>query len=430
MILETTRLILRPWKESDAESLYEHAKNPLVGPAAGWPVHTSTQNSREIIRGVLSADETYAVTLKGDDAAIGSVGLLIGDNSNLNIPTDEGEIGYWIGQPFWGHGIIPEAVRELMRYAFDVLKLTTLWCGYFDENKKSKRAAEKCGFKYHHTEYEKEWPLINTTKTQHVTRITKDEYQRDLIVNLEKIHTTPMGEERIKRNLDLQTIDIVAWCKDAVQNADIIFGLGKNWYAYKDSAAITISTRSFTIITAHKINPKVRVLRESDYECLPEFLYHSIYIPKGEEWPSREIINDPEIIVYIKEFGSKKGDLGVVAEQNRQIIGAAWTRIIPAYGHVDEDTPELVISLLPEFRGYGIGTRLMKKLFEVLRENGYKQTSLSVQKDNPAVRFYQRLGYEMTGERPDHAGHEDYLMIKYLTENKTPTKKGVVSTLM
>jgi ribosomal protein S18 acetylase RimI-like enzyme len=104
----------------------------------------------------------------------------------------------------------------------------------------------------------------------------------------------------------------------------------------------------------------------------------------------------------------------VAAEQNGQVIGAAWTRIIPAYGHINNETPELAISVLPGFRGYGIGAKLMKKLFEVLRENGYKQTSLSVQKDNPAVRFYQRLGYEMSGERLDHAGHEDYLMIRNL----------------
>ena len=159
---------------------------------------------------------------------------------------------------------------------------------------------------------------------------------------------------------------------------------------------------------------KVRVMRESDYACLPEFLYQALYIPEGEEWPPRSIINDPEIFVYIKDFGTQPGDLGIVAEQNGQIIGAAWTRIIPAYGHIDDETPELAISLLPEFRGCGIGAKIMKKLFKVLRENGYNKTSLSVQKDNPAVRFYQRLGYKISGERLDHAGHEDYLMIKYL----------------
>jgi ribosomal protein S18 acetylase RimI-like enzyme len=236
----------------------------------------------------------------------------------------------------------------------------------------------------------------------------------DLTHNIDKLHVTQMGVERIKRNLNLQTDDVVAWCKNAVKNADIIIGQGKNWYVYGSGVAITINSRSYTIITAHKINAKVRELRESDYACLPEFLYQAIYIPEGVEAPPRSVINEPEIFVYIKDFGTRPGDLGMVAEQNSQIIGAAWTRIIPAYGHIDNDTPELAISILPEFRGYGIGTKLMKKLFEVLRQNGYQQTSLSVQKDNPAVRFYQQLGYELSGERLDYVGHEDYLMIKEL----------------
>ncbi len=178
-MLNTTRLILRPWKESDAQSLYEYAKDPLVGPAAGWPVHTSVENSRQIIREVLSANETYAVTIKGDDKAIGSVGLLIGDKSNLNINAGEAEIGYWIGTPYWGKGYIPEAVQELMRHAFEDLGISALWCGYFDGNEKSKRVGEKCGFKFHHTEENKPWPLINAFKTQHITCITKEEWENN-----------------------------------------------------------------------------------------------------------------------------------------------------------------------------------------------------------------------------------------------------------
>jgi len=232
--------------------------------------------------------------------------------------------------------------------------------------------------------------------------------------NLEKLHTTQMGAKRIKRNLNLQAEDVVAWCKYAADQADIIIRQGKNWYVYRNGTVITINAHSYTIITAHKINAKIRVMRESDYDCLPELLYQAIYIPTGEELPPRSIINDPEIFVYIKDFGISSGDLGVVADQNGQVVGAAWTRIIPAYGHIDNDTPELAISILPEFRGYGIGTKLMKKLFAVLREHGYRQTSLSVQKDNPAVRLYKRLGYKITEEKLDHAGHEDYIMIKEL----------------
>ena len=177
MILETERLVLRPWDEADAESLYEYARDERVGPVAGWPVHTSVENSREIIRSVLSADETYAVCLKEDSKAIGSIGLMIGKNSNLSLPENEAEIGYWIGVPFWGQGLIPEAVRELMRHAFADLHLETLWCGYFEGNEKSKRCQEKCGFIYHHTNKAIYWELMDDIRTEHITRLTKDEWK-------------------------------------------------------------------------------------------------------------------------------------------------------------------------------------------------------------------------------------------------------------
>ena len=174
MILYTERLILRPWEESDAESLYEYAKNPEVGPIAGWPVHTSVENSREIIRDVLSAEETYAVCLREDNKAIGSVGLMIGEHSNLDLPEEEGEIGYWIGVPFWGRGLIPEAVQELIRHGFEDLKLKRLWCGYFDGNIKSRRVQEKCGFVYHHTNKDIYWKLMDDSRTEHITCFEPD----------------------------------------------------------------------------------------------------------------------------------------------------------------------------------------------------------------------------------------------------------------
>ena len=162
------------------------------------------------------------------------------------------------------------------------------------------------------------------------------------------------------------------------------------------------------------MNVVIREITEADYLLLDDFIYTAIYIPPGEEWPPREVIFDPEIYIYVDRFGGKPGDCGVVAEQDGKVIGMAWTRIIPAYGHIDDDTPELAISVLAEFRGHNIGTMLMERLFDLLRERGYKRTSLSVQKNNPAVRFYQRLGYVVTGEKLDHVGHEDYIMIKEL----------------
>ena len=175
--LETERLILRPWEEADAESLYRYAKNPKVGPSAGWPVHTSVENSREIIRGVLSEPETYAVVLKETGEPVGSIGLMIGDNSRLGLEKDEGEIGYWIGEPYWGQGLIPEAVREMMRYGFEELGMKALWCAYFDGNEKSRRVQEKCGFCYHHTEENVVCPQIDDIRTEHVTRISKEAWE-------------------------------------------------------------------------------------------------------------------------------------------------------------------------------------------------------------------------------------------------------------
>ena len=178
MILYTERLILRPWEDSDAESLYEYARDGRVGPIAGWPVHTSVENSREIIRTVLSVPETYAVCLKEDNKAIGSVGLKTGKKSILDLPDAEGEIGYWIGVPFWGQGLIPEAVREIIRHAFEDLGFETLWCGYFDGNEKSRRAQEKCGFTYHHTNKDVYLALTDDIRTAHVTRLTREEWEK------------------------------------------------------------------------------------------------------------------------------------------------------------------------------------------------------------------------------------------------------------
>ena len=178
MNMETERLILRPWCEDDAESLFAFAKDPAGGPIAGWPPHTSVENSREIIRNVLAVNETYAVCLKTDNKAIGSIGLMIGTQSNLDLPETEGEIGYWIGVPFWGQGLIPEAAKMLIRHAFVDLNLETLWCGYFEGNAKSKRVQEKCGFVYHHTNKDIYWKMMDDIRTEHITRLTRKEWEQ------------------------------------------------------------------------------------------------------------------------------------------------------------------------------------------------------------------------------------------------------------
>ena len=147
-----------------------------MGPIAGWPVHTSVENSREIIKSVLAADETYAVCLREDNVAIGSIGLTPPAQSHTKAADDEIEIGYWIGVPYWGQGLIPEAVRALQKHAFLDLGCSAMWCGYYDGNEKSKRCQEKCGFKYHHTEENKPCTIMGDVRTEHFTYLTKEQW--------------------------------------------------------------------------------------------------------------------------------------------------------------------------------------------------------------------------------------------------------------
>ena len=177
MIIETERLMLRPWELDDAEELYEYARDPDVGPIAGWPPHTSIENSREIIRDVLSAPETYAVTLRKTGQLVGCIGLMCGSASDKGIPDDEGEIGYWMGKPHWGQGFMPEATRALMQHAFADLGFTRLWCGYFDGNERSRRVQEKCGFAYHHTRENVPCQIAGLVRTEHVSCITREAWE-------------------------------------------------------------------------------------------------------------------------------------------------------------------------------------------------------------------------------------------------------------
>ncbi|MDR0854079.1 MAG: GNAT family N-acetyltransferase [Clostridiales Family XIII bacterium] len=162
--------------------------------------------------------------------------------------------------------------------------------------------------------------------------------------------------------------------------------------------------------------PNIRPIRENEYEALEDFLYHAIFVPQGHEVLSRDTIFIPEIFVYIDNFG-KPDDVCFVAEEDGDLIGAAWSRILSlagkkGYGNIDEKTPELAVSVLPEYRGNGIGTRLIGSLIRALRENGYSRLSLSVQKENPATRLYLRLGFQIASENT-----EDYIMVLDFTRS-------------
>ena len=173
-MLETERLILRPWQETDAEECYKYAKDPRVGPMTGWPVHESVENSRQVIRNALMVPETYAIVLKETGLPIGSISLKF--HSDLAEKDDEAEIGYWLGVPYWGQGIMPEAAKELIRHGFEDLKLARIWAGYYEGNEKSKRVQEKLGFKYQWKSENLPVVLLNETRTGHVNLLTKEDW--------------------------------------------------------------------------------------------------------------------------------------------------------------------------------------------------------------------------------------------------------------
>lgn len=150
---------------------------------------------------------------------------------------------------------------------------------------------------------------------------------------------------------------------------------------------------------------KIREIRENEYSILSDFLYEAIFIPEGMDKPPKSIIEQSELQVYIEDFG-KADDWCLVAEVKEKIVGAVWVRIMNDYGHIDDETPSFAISLYEEYRHLGIGTALMKNMLELLKNEGYKQTSLSVQKANYAVNMYRKVGFEVIDEN-----EEEYIMV-------------------
>lgn len=198
-MMETNRLFLRPWQESDAEDLYQYASHPAVGPPAGWPPHTSVENSREIIRTALAGQQTYAVCLK-NGKPIGCIGLQLNGNTDMTNRDDECELGYWLGQPFWGQGLIPEAARELLRHAFENLGMRAVWCGYYDGNEKSRKVQVKLGFVYHHKTEGLNVSLLNEIRTGHCNLMTKERWQKvELFRNQKKTLDTFLKKHAISQ---------------------------------------------------------------------------------------------------------------------------------------------------------------------------------------------------------------------------------------
>lgn len=159
-----------------------------------------------------------------------------------------------------------------------------------------------------------------------------------------------------------------------------------------------------TTHSSKEVHYQIREIRENEYPILSDFLYEAIFIPEGMDKPPKSIIEQPELQVYIADFG-KTDDWCLVAEIEEKIVGAVWVRIMNDYGHIDNETPSFAISLYEQYRRLGIGTALMKAMLQFLKEKGYKQTSLSVQKANDVVHLYRKVGFEIVDEKG-----EEYIM--------------------
>ena len=157
------------------------------------------------------------------------------------------------------------------------------------------------------------------------------------------------------------------------------------------------------------MNFKIRPMEKSEIPLLNDFLYEAIFLPEGMTAPEKSVIYNPDLQVYVANFGTQKDDYCVVAEINHKVAGAAWVRIMDDYGHIDDETPSLAVSLYQQYRRLGIGTALMQRLLMDLAQKGYQKTSLAVQKANYALRLYQKLGYEIVDEN-----EQEYIMLRYL----------------
>lgn len=168
------------------------------------------------------------------------------------------------------------------------------------------------------------------------------------------------------------------------------------------------------------MNCTIREMQKEEYSLLSDFLYEAIFVPIGVEPPPKSIMNCPELQVYIKGFGKSSHDKALIAEADGNIVGAIWARIMNDYGHIDDYTPSLAMSVLEAYRGMGIGTLLLTQMMSAEKTAGYTKLSLSVQKDNYAVKLYRKAGFTTVSETD-----EEYIMVVNLNSiYKTEGENG------
>jgi len=332
---------LKEWKLSDVASLAENANNINIWNNVRdyFPHPYTEEDGKQFINTVLNKPKPYmdfAIVIDGQ--AVGGIGIVLQND----VERISAEMGFWLGEQYWGKGIMTKAVREMVEYSFLNFSLQKIYAPVFDFNVASQKVLKKARF------------------------------EREAILK----------RAAIKNN---KIIDI-------------------HYYSL--------------IKSQWRSQVHHRFYEQSDFPLLEDLLYESIFQPEGAKPLPRNIIKKPEINNYIKDFGKRKGDFCIFAEFNGKTVGGAWIRIldgeIKGYGNIDSETPELAIAVFKKYRNLGIGTGLMYNLIDLTLYQGlrgYKQISLSVQKDNYAVKMYKKLGFEIVSEN-----EHDYIMVLKLIQ--------------
>ena len=146
---------------------------------------------------------------------------------------------------------------------------------------------------------------------------------------------------------------------------------------------------------------RIRDMNPAEFPLLEEFLYEAVFQTTESIPLPRDIVRRPELLIYIEEFGQRRGDVCLCAEADGQVVGAAWARLMQGFGYLDDETPELAMAVLKPYRGQGIGTALLCTLMERMGKTGFRALSLSVQKSNPALRLYRRAGFCVVRENDE-----------------------------
>lgn len=338
--LITERLVLRPWRETDAADLFDAARDPHIGPCAGWPPHRDVAESAEVIRTIFSAPETYAVVWRETGRAVGCIGLLFPASSHFPIGPSDAEVGYWIRHDLWGRGMISEALQALSCHAFEELGLAALWGSCFTENTASRRVMEKCGFHFVRAEEALLRDVEGHMRSGEIRRLTREAWRVSQGVAL--------------RRLSEEEIPLIR----------------------------TLASEAFPATYRNILTPE-----QLDY--MMEWMYSEASLREqfrtGHVW-------------YLLEAGGEAAGYVSVERQGEALY------------HLQK------IYLLPRYQGLGLGARLFRQAVAHIRAEHPApcRMELNVNRDNPALGFYERMGMRRLreGDFPIGGGFymNDYIM--------------------